>query len=496
MVLKTPRVIILSVILIALLTVNVGSALAHALLVRSIPDANATLDRAPAQVELYFSETVDPRFSTIRVLDANGQAVDNGDPRVDPADGTHLTVSLRSLPDGIYTVSWKALSETDGHITEGSFPFAVGNVDAAALADAAQASKQIKLSIGEVAAKWLVYLAVAVLVGGALFALLIWQPSIQASGLDAEYAVNTSGFINVSSIALIGLLAASLIGLLIQAGQAAGIEIAAPWNSAVNGVLFQTRYGALWIARLALAWLLMGLLLKSSTRRGRWIAIGVALLLLLTISLGSHAAAESQPTLPVIADWLHLLAASIWIGGLVQFVVSLRGIRQLDWLVRTQLTAQLIPRFSTLALISVGTLALTGLYSAVLRIGTIDALLSTLYGRALIVKSTIALAMIGLGAINLLIVTPRIKRAAATRSAASLLPDRFRRIVTSEVLLGATLLLSCECLHVTAARAHHVERRSYGGQRRGRSARRARHCAGASGRQYLHRRNHGQRPTC
>src|SRR5512137_1004293 len=111
--------------LISLFAVT-GRALAHALLVRSIPDANATLDRAPAQVELFFSEAVDPAFSTIKVLDSNGQPVDNGDHQVDPADPTHLTVSLRSLPDGIYTVSWKALSATDGHVTLGSFPFAAG----------------------------------------------------------------------------------------------------------------------------------------------------------------------------------------------------------------------------------------------------------------------------------------------------------------------------------------------------------------------------------
>jgi uncharacterized membrane protein/mono/diheme cytochrome c family protein len=143
-----------------------------------------------------------------------------------------------------------------------------------------------------------------------------------------------------------------------------------------------------------------------------------------------------------VADGLHLLAASIWIGGLIHFVAGLWTTRQLDRASRTRLTAQLIPRFSTLALISVGTLALTGLYSAILRIGTFDALFNTLYGRALIVKILIALPMIGLGAINLLIVTPYIKRAAAALSTTSPLSDRFRRIVTSEVTLGAVLLLS------------------------------------------------------
>jgi methionine-rich copper-binding protein CopC len=139
----------LALAVVVLFGLAVTPALAHALLVRSIPEANAVLDRAPAQIDLFFSEAVDPVFSTIKVLNATGQPVDNADSQVDPADATHLTVSLRSLPDGIYTVSWKALSATDSHVTLGSFPFAAGNVAATALAATAQAGNPIKLSLGE-----------------------------------------------------------------------------------------------------------------------------------------------------------------------------------------------------------------------------------------------------------------------------------------------------------------------------------------------------------
>ena len=146
--------------------------------------------------------------------------------------------------------------------------------------------------------------------------------------------------------------------------------------------------------------------------------------------------------LPVAADVIHLLAASVWVGGLISFVLGVWSLRKIDPVLRTRLTAQLIPRFSALALMSVATLVLTGVYSAVLRIGTIDALVITLYGQALIVKLLIALSMIGLGAINLLIITPRLKRAAALPTTPSRWADRFRCIVTSEVILGVTLLLS------------------------------------------------------
>ena len=139
---------------------------------------------------------------------------------------------------------------------------------------------------------------------------------------------------------------------------------------------------------------------------------------------------------------IHLLAASVWVGGLLSFVLGVWSIRKLEPVLRTHFTAQLIPRFSVLALISVAVLALTGVYSAVLQIGTLDALWNTLYGRALITKLLIMLAMIGLGAIHLLIVTPRLKQDAAARSATSIWPQRFRRSVTGEVILGVALVLS------------------------------------------------------
>ena len=416
---------------------------AHALLVRSVPEANAALDRAPAQIELSFTETLEPSFSTITVFNSSGAQVDNGDSKLDPADHTHLTVSLRSLPDGVYTVAWKALSAVDGHVTTGSFPFAVGDVDAAALGAAAQASRQIKLSLGEVVERWVLFVCALAVTGGTLFVLVVWQPAYRAVQSETEgFALERVPWRRLATFALIGLAVASLFALLLQAGQASGAEIAAPWDAAVGRILFETRFGALWITRFALTLALAGLLPHNSTGRARWLAFGLSLLLLLTLSLGSHAAAELRPALPVVADWAHLVAASVWVGGLTHFVAGLWAAQQSDASLRTRLTARLLPRFSALALLSVGALTVSGVYSAILRIGAWDALFQTLYGRALVVKLLIVSPMLMLGAVNLLIVTPRMKRAAAYTHGDARLVNRFRRIVTSEVTLGAALLLS------------------------------------------------------
>jgi copper transport protein len=433
-------------VVVLILLVAATPALAHALLLRSVPDANAALDRAPAQVDLYFSEALDSSFSKIIVLDSTGKKVDNGDSKVDNADPTLMTVSLPSLPDGVYTVSWQALSSTDGHVTTGTLPFAVGNVDAAALAAAGQASRQIKVPLGEVVANWLSYLSAAVLVGGTLFVLLVWQPVAQALGAEADSAtIAQPPWERLAMGALAVLALAGILGLLVQGGQVSGTELALPWSDAVSGVLFQTRLGVIWLARTVLLLALALLLARAPTRRTRWLAVGVGLLLLLSISLSSHAAAEPDPILPVLGDWVHLLAASAWVGGLTHFTVAL-------WVVRrsqdakgqplaSRVASRLLPRFSALALLSVATLALTGLYMAILRLGSFDLLFNTLYGQTLIVKILLALPMVGMGAVNLLWTTPAMRRAAGAASDASVVAF-FRRFVTSEVSLGVVVLLS------------------------------------------------------
>ncbi|MCI0395417.1 MAG: copper resistance protein CopC [Chloroflexi bacterium] len=414
-----------------------GPVSAHASLLQSVPEANATVERSPVQIELFFSEPVEESFSSIQVLDGTGKRVDNDDPRVDSADPTHLTVSLRSLPDGVYTVSWRALSSVDSHITAGAFPFAVGNVDAAELAAAAQASRQIKLSPGEMVVRWLTYLAGMVLAGNALFVLLVWQPAVRLSGAGENVQ---PAWPWLARLFLVVLAVANIFWLLVQAGQASGAEIAAPWQKAVTQVLFTTRFGALWLGRIALALALVWLLPQTRSSRERWLVFAAALLLLLTISLGSHAAAQPEAFLPVLADWLHLAAASVWVGGLAHFLAGLYAIRSLDPIGRTRLTAGLIPRFSALALVSVSALILTGLYAAVLHLGTLEALTGTIYGRTLIVKLALVLPMLMLGAINLLVTSPRMRLAAGQGSVS--LVDRFRRLVTGEVTLGVAVLLS------------------------------------------------------
>lgn len=115
-----PRVI--GALLAACLVVQ---AQAHAFLDRSEPRVGATLPAAPVELKLWFTQEIEPAFSTVKVLDAQGKRVDKADVRVDLADHALLRVSLDALGPGVYTVVWRVVS-VDTHVTEGDFAFRVG----------------------------------------------------------------------------------------------------------------------------------------------------------------------------------------------------------------------------------------------------------------------------------------------------------------------------------------------------------------------------------
>lgn len=97
---------------------------AHAVLVRSVPAARAVLTLAPARVQLWFNERLEPAFSTASVWSQAGARVDRQDALVGPDDAKRLTITLPGLEPGSYTVRFRVLS-VDGHIVEASFLFTV-----------------------------------------------------------------------------------------------------------------------------------------------------------------------------------------------------------------------------------------------------------------------------------------------------------------------------------------------------------------------------------
>ncbi|HET8578610.1 MAG TPA: copper resistance CopC family protein [Methylomirabilota bacterium] len=110
--------------LAALLLLAAASAGAHAFLDHADPRVGSKIKSAPAQVRLWFTQQLEPAFSTVRVLDAAGKQVDKQDAKVDAAKPDLLTVSVPPLGPGTYRVVWRVLS-VDTHVTEGDFTFTV-----------------------------------------------------------------------------------------------------------------------------------------------------------------------------------------------------------------------------------------------------------------------------------------------------------------------------------------------------------------------------------
>jgi copper resistance protein C len=95
---------------------------AHAVLVRSTPAVRGVLTTAPDRVQLWFNEELEPAFARLSVWSASGTQVDVGDAAVAPGDPKLLTVGLKALTPGTYTVKYRVLS-VDGHVVEREFPF-------------------------------------------------------------------------------------------------------------------------------------------------------------------------------------------------------------------------------------------------------------------------------------------------------------------------------------------------------------------------------------
>jgi copper resistance protein C len=109
---------------IALFSIMPSVAFAHAYLVKSVPAGRATLFSAPGKIQLWFNERLEPKYSSVSVYDPDGKRVDADNAQVVTDDPKQLTVALKQIPAGRYTVKFRVLS-VDGHVVEQSFPFTV-----------------------------------------------------------------------------------------------------------------------------------------------------------------------------------------------------------------------------------------------------------------------------------------------------------------------------------------------------------------------------------
>lgn len=456
------RVLVLLALIAGWATVSVVGAtpaFAHATVVSSDPADSSRLQAAPARVSVTFSEDVSVAAGFLKVVDSKGEEVSSG---TAAADGATISIQLRSgTGDGSYIVSYRVGSD-DSHPISGAFAFVVGDGPLVVASGAVVGGSTDRLvNAVFVAVRWTSFAGV-VLLGGLAFVVLCWPAG--RTDPRARRLIRTGWAATAGS---------ALAGLLLQGPYVAGSGLTAVLDLDLLQATLGTTYGRMLCARLVLLGVLgvlAGRILRAddlapdrSRARDEDLAAICGLGVLATYGGVGHAAASRTPTLALMSDTTHLAAASLWIGGLVLLVSCLLPPG------RTAQLAEVLPRFSRLALGSVAALVVTGTYQAWREVWPVPALWSTGYGRLLIAKVAGFLLLVGLAylsrrAVNRRYVRPLVHafsaEAEVTEHPAGRSPAedravrRLRAWVGVEALLGAgVLVLSALLVSTAPARA-------------------------------------------
>lgn len=450
---KKHRTTFLFVLLAAGFWFWVKPVFAHAVPEFSNPAPNALLQEQPDNLIIQFNEPIVANLSRIELLTQAGETVAVGSVELIDANGRTLAVALPKLEQGAYLVSWQVLSAVDGHTTSGTFSFGLG---VAATAVSGESSVTAQLSVLSAAARWLTLTGIALLMGLFAFRLFVWNPIVADVDMEADetqldLSLARVGIrIGISGIVLIGL---GLILIFIDQTRVYDLLQTANLQSWIS-----TRFGTMWLIRLLLLALShFNLSRFVDVNNGRkelrgwewWLGLLLAVGLSLTVALISHSAALVDETVQsMIIDWIHVLAGTIWVGGLLFLALALWQSRGLPNESRTWLNLSLMLNFSAIAAIAVGLLLSSGGYLAGKHVGGWTALIGTAYGLLLLGKIGLVLLIIGVAGLNLLFVKPRLSAIYEEPDNANtpVVLRRFSRLVWVEMGLAFLILAAAGAL--------------------------------------------------
>jgi len=418
-------------------------ASAHAYLTQSDPANNSILPERPSRVVLVYSEPLERGYSQATLYDQAGTALP-GTGLVAGPDDFSMTLTLPAdLPRGTFSVLWRTLSTADGHTGQGYITFTHGN-------DTSVQSIVIPTTEGaggppegiRAVSRWLAYLGLAATLAIWPMWVLVLRPGIAPVWQVGPAMIGRMRRYGLAAFALA--LLGNVVSLTVQA---LGTDPDRPL-AAVEATLRDTRYGEVWLFRMAVLFL-YGLLLANCAwwrpwKRGRLLTLltlAVTVALPLPFSLVAHAAA--RPTgreMAIASDLVHLYGASLWVGGLLVLTAVLGPtLGHLTGAGRKAVLGRVLPRFSAVALAAWGVMGITGLYAAWLQVGNFSALRATAYGESLTQKLLLTLPLLALAAFNLLVVTRRLRR--STGEGVIAWSGRFRAAVAVEVVIVAVVLL-------------------------------------------------------
>ena len=361
---------LLGSLLVLLLLGTAGTASAHAALESTDPADGSVLKSAPRTVTLTFSESVALLDDSFRVYDPDNRRVKTSSAHHAKDAGETASVTLPAkLGTGTFTVAWRVVS-ADSHPVSGAFTFSIGKPSATTTpVSTAPTEDPLTGSLYDIA-RYFAYIAAALLIGTATFLALCRPPNPTVLNKPIRTGWWT-------------LLAATLALLLLRAPYEAGTALTTAFEPSAIPKTLTSRPGLALAARLLLlaATAFYLLRLRGRDRFGR-AALGtgavLAVGLALTWASAEHASAGIQVPVAMTSAVLHLLAMSVWLGGLTALLTVLYRSPTLD--------AAPVARFSRLAFASVTVLVVTGIYQSWRGLGSWNALTGTSYGRILLVK--------------------------------------------------------------------------------------------------------------
>ena len=362
-----------------------AAAAGHASVSRTLPGAREELPRGPKAIQLRFDQPVKVLSQAVRVVDGRGRTVSSTAASYD--EGRVVLAPLPRLAKGAYTVRWQVLS-LDGHVVSGVYTFGV-RVPAPEPTAAHGASGP---TTSEHIVRWLYFVGLALVLGGLGFRLIVLGGPLQPA-LEQRYIV-------LAAIGVVGLLEVGILAFLLRAEDALQLPFERFLYGDLSPIATGTRFGiafvtmtlgfALVAAFVFLAWL--------TDRRGLlWPALLLTAVFASGLSLSGHSAADAGASgWSKVADWVHLVSASLWVGGLIGLLAA--GERRRDAFVRF---ARLMP-----ALIAV--LLAAGIYLSILRLPELSDLWSTHYGHVLLVKIGLVCLALAWGGVHHVFVRPRL----------------------------------------------------------------------------------------
>lgn len=405
------RLLLVAVVALALPAV----ASAHATLRSTTPRFGHEIRDSPPTVQLHFDQHVKVLPGTIRVL--NGAGKDFA--LAAHAEGTDVVAGVKPLKLGAYTVRWRAIS-ADSHVVSGVWTFGL-RVPAPAVGNAYGAGGPTTV---EHIVRWIWFLGLALAIGAVGFRLICLRGEEVPLALERRLVVAAGAGVVVA-------LQAGIAAFSLRSEDALQL----PLGDFLYGDLSPmaaTRFGhafvvmtlgfAVVLALLYLSWLLdrTDLLVP---------AFALSLLFVGGLSWSGHDAVDAGSSWKTaIADWVHIGAASLWIGGLA----TMAG---LVWFAAPHLRRAAFTKFSQLATILIVLVLAAGTYLSIVRLPHLHDLWTERYGQVLLVKIGLVCFALLWGAFHRFVVLPALDRADTG------FLTRIGRSLAGESLVGVAVLL-------------------------------------------------------